>query len=78
MLDKNEQLNPNYRNETKYCVEHKIPLSKGGRHHPNNLQIITIAENSKKGEFVKNPDSNDPEYRFAFCRYNLRIYKRNL
>ena len=30
-------------------VDHIIPLSKGGRHEPNNLQIITAALNRKKG-----------------------------
>ena len=39
MLDKNEQLNPNYRNETKYCVEHKIPLSKVKQ---NETQMIML------------------------------------
>ena len=78
MLDMNEQFNPNDRRDKKYCVDHRIPLSIGGRHHPNNLQIITIAENSKKREFVKNPDWNDPEYKIAFWRFNLGIYKKNV
>jgi len=30
-------------------VDHIIPLSKQGDHHPNNLQILTAAENMKKG-----------------------------
>lgn len=29
-------------------VDHIIPLSKGGRHHPKNLQIIPKSENRKK------------------------------
>lgn len=29
----------------KYCVDHIKPLSKGGKHHQNNLQVITVAEN---------------------------------
>ena len=78
MLDMNEQANPNNRKKRKYCVDHVIPLSIGGRHHPNNLQIITIAENSKKREFVENPDWNDPEYRIAKRRFELGIYKRNV
>ena len=78
MLDMNEQFNPNDRRDKKYCVDHRIPLSIGGRHHPNNLQIITIAENSKKREFVENPDWNDPEYRIAKRRFELGIYKKNV
>ena len=39
-----------------YCVDHIIPLSKGGRHHPNNFQIITIAENSLKRENIRLKD----------------------
>jgi len=30
-------------------VDHIKPLARGGRHHPSNLQIITAAENLKKG-----------------------------
>lgn len=30
-------------------VDHIIPLSKGGEHHPNNLQILTAEQNLKKG-----------------------------
>ena len=32
-----------------YHVDHIIPLAKGGRHHPDNLRIITAEENLKKG-----------------------------
>ena len=78
MLDMNEQFNPNDRRDKKYCVDHRIPLSMGGRHHPDNLQIITIAENSYKNRFVDNPDWNDPEYRIAKRRFELGIYKKNV
>lgn len=30
-------------------VDHIIPISKGGKHHENNLRIITQSENRKKG-----------------------------
>lgn len=30
-------------------VDHIIPISEGGLHHENNLQIITMRENRKKG-----------------------------
>ena len=33
----------------KHHVDHIIPLSKGGMHHPDNLQILTATENLKKG-----------------------------
>ena len=78
MLDMNEQFNPNDRRDKKYCVDHRIPLSMGGRHHPDNLQIITIAENSYKNRFVDNPDWNDPEYRIAKRRFELGILKKNV
>lgn len=30
-------------------VDHRIPLARGGNHHPDNLQILTAYENRKKG-----------------------------
>ena len=33
----------------KYCVDHIRPLIKGGKHHQDNLQVITLIENSRKG-----------------------------
>lgn len=30
-------------------VDHKIPLSKGGLHHEDNLQYLTVSENRRKG-----------------------------
>lgn len=30
-------------------VDHIIPLARGGRHHPDNLQLLTAAENRQKG-----------------------------
>lgn len=32
-----------------YEVDHIIPLAKGGLHHPDNLQILSMSENRKKG-----------------------------
>ena len=32
-----------------YHVDHRIPLSKGGKHHPDNLWVITAVENMRKG-----------------------------
>jgi 5-methylcytosine-specific restriction endonuclease McrA len=31
-----------------YEVDHIIPISKNGKHHPDNLQYLTITENRKK------------------------------
>lgn len=31
-----------------YVVDHIMPLSKGGLHHPYNLQIMTAQENREK------------------------------
>jgi 5-methylcytosine-specific restriction endonuclease McrA len=33
----------------KHHVDHIIPLSKGGTHHPDNLQILTEDQNTHKG-----------------------------
>lgn len=32
-----------------YHVDHIIPLAKGGKHHPDNLQYLPAIENLKKG-----------------------------
>jgi hypothetical protein len=32
-----------------YHVDHHMPLSKGGKHHPDNLWVIHAAENLRKG-----------------------------
>jgi 5-methylcytosine-specific restriction endonuclease McrA len=34
----------------KHHVDHIKPLSKGGRHHPSNLQILTAEENLRKSD----------------------------
>lgn len=36
----------------KYHVDHIIPLSKGGLHHENNLQVIEAKNNLKKGSKI--------------------------
>lgn len=33
-------------------VDHIIPLSKGGKHHENNLQYLTILDNRRKGNRI--------------------------
>ena len=33
-------------------VDHIIPLSKGGLHHPSNLQVLTAEENRKKSNKI--------------------------
>ena len=33
---------------TGYEVDHIVPISKGGKHHPDNLQYLTVSENRKK------------------------------
>jgi len=35
-----------------YEVDHIIPLSRGGLHHEDNLQYLTIAENRRKGNRI--------------------------
>lgn len=41
--------------DTKYQVDHIVPLAKGGLHHQDNLQILTAKENARK--WVKIDDS---------------------
>ena len=38
--------------EGDYHIDHIHPLSKGGAHHPMNLQILTAEENLKKGDRI--------------------------
>ena len=33
----------------KYHVDHIEPLASGGRHHPENLQVINAGDNMRKG-----------------------------
>lgn len=35
-----------------YHVDHIVPLVLGGKHHPDNLQVLTALENLKKGARV--------------------------
>ena len=35
--------------EIEYHIDHIKPLSAGGRHHPENLQILTAEDNLRKG-----------------------------
>ena len=35
-------------------VDHIIPISKGGLHHPLNLQVITVEENLSKSNIIPN------------------------
>ena len=36
-------------NDIPHEVDHIIPICKGGLHHPDNLQILTMKENREKG-----------------------------
>lgn len=38
-----------------YEVDHIVPISKGGKHHPDNLQHLTISENRKKSNKCIDP-----------------------
>ena len=35
-----------------YEIDHIMPISKGGLHHQDNLQYLTISENRSKGDIV--------------------------
>lgn len=43
-----------------YEVDHILPLSKGGKHHENNLQYLTILENRKKNNRMVLPPGFEP------------------
>lgn len=34
---------------TRYEVDHILPISRGGKHDPSNLQILSLSENRRKG-----------------------------
>lgn len=36
----------------RHHVDHIIPLSKGGKHHPSNLQVLTAEQNQRKSAKV--------------------------
>lgn len=38
----------------KVHVDHIIPLSRGGRHHPDNLQILLMSQNLRKNDKILN------------------------
>ena len=42
----------------KYHVDHIYPISRGGKHHPDNLQIILATENLKKGAQLGHTSTN--------------------
>ena len=35
-----------------YEIDHIIPISKGGLHHPDNLQYLTMVENRSKRDKI--------------------------
>ena len=39
-----------------YEVDHIVPISKGGLHHQDNLQYLTVTENRRKGNRLTTPD----------------------
>lgn len=42
-------------------VDHIVPLSKGGKHHEDNLQYLTIAENRRKNNrMMVGPEGLEP------------------
>ena len=43
-----------------YEVDHIMPLSKGGLHHEDNLQYLTIRENRSKGNKMVRPAGLEP------------------
>jgi len=46
-------------------VDHKVPLSRGGKHHPRNLQLLPKAENIRKRDRVGRTQSIAPCPRFC-------------
>lgn len=48
-------------------VDHIIPISRGGKHHEDNMRVVTAAENRRKGskllEELNQPNKNVETYR---------------
>ena len=67
-------------------VDHIMPLSKGGRHHPKNLQILSIDENNQKwnrfrpkdqllwleNHFGDLPDTKSRKEKFKTLKLNVK------
>ena len=45
--------------EILFHVDHIVPVSKGGKHHPSNLRIITAFENLSKKDKLLEPEANN-------------------
>lgn len=45
-------------------VDHKVPLSRGGKHHPRNLQLLPKVENIRKRDRVGRTQSTAPVPKF--------------
>jgi len=54
--------------EQVFEVDHTVPLSKGGKHHPNNLQIVPRSWNREK----RNNHSERWEVPFANIKISIR------
>ena len=48
---------------TEFHVDHHIPLSKGGLHHPSNLWVILAGENLRKAASLPTATPTAPAYR---------------
>jgi 5-methylcytosine-specific restriction endonuclease McrA len=51
-----------------YEVDHIIPISKGGLHHQDNLQYLTISENRSKGDKIDWCSCQDSNLESGFRR----------
>jgi 5-methylcytosine-specific restriction endonuclease McrA len=54
---------------TQWHVDHIIPLNKGGKHHPDNLQVITAKENLKKSDKMPYFLGPNPSFQPASTQY---------
>ena len=56
-----------------YEVDHIIPLSKGGKHHEDNLQYLTKEDNRRKNNRLVGDPGYDPSHQSVMSRWPSQL-----